>query len=90
VPREPERTCIGCRARSGKRDLVRVARSSEGGAALDLTATAPGRGAYVHRRETCVQVATRPGVLSRALRTDLGERELSKLRSELQAALGAR
>ena len=89
MAREPERSCVGCRRRAPKAELLRVARTPEG-VRVDPLATAPGRGAYVHRDPECVRSALGKGALARALRAGLGERELATLRNEIEEVLKAR
>jgi uncharacterized protein len=84
--REPERTCVGCRRRSGKRDLVRVVRSP-GGMAADPSGAAPGRGAYVHSDAVCIHAALRKGLLARAFGTVAGPGEVDRLQTEIEGAL---
>ena len=85
---EPTRTCVGCRERSPKITLLRLVRGPGGVVAVDRTGSAPGRGAYVHRRDACRRAALGDGVLARALRTGLGPNELSRLREQMET--GAR
>ncbi len=68
APDGPVRTCVGCRERGGKEELVRVVRTSESTAAVDVTGHAPGRGAYVHPRRECLDGAVRTRAFVRALR----------------------
>lgn len=72
APHSPERTCIGCRKVDGRERLLRiVVEDSDGQQALarwDPTASAPGRGAWVHRDPTCVELARSRGNLARAFR----------------------
>jgi hypothetical protein len=75
----PERTCVGCRAKAPKQELVRLARGPDGSARVDLTGKAPGRGAYIHRSKACFEAATKRGGLSRALRAVVREDELGRL-----------
>jgi uncharacterized protein len=63
----PERTCVGCRTKKDKEQLVRIVASAEG-AAVDRTKTAPGRGAYVCDNDICWRTAAQKGTLARALR----------------------
>jgi uncharacterized protein len=84
--REPERTCVGCRRRSSKRDLVRVVRAP-GGLAADPSGAAPGRGAYVHRDAACVDAALRKGLLARAFGIVAAPGEVGRLRTEIEGAL---
>jgi predicted RNA-binding protein YlxR (DUF448 family) len=66
---QPVRSCVGCRERAEKAELLRVVVGADGEFAPDPTGRAPGRGAYVHRAEACVDAALRRGALARALRT---------------------
>jgi predicted RNA-binding protein YlxR (DUF448 family) len=63
------RTCVACRQEGGKRDLVRIVRIARGGAAVDPTGRAGGRGAYVHANAACIEVARKRKALERALKT---------------------
>lgn len=70
--REPVRTCVACRIEAGKGALVRIVRRPEGGAAVDLTGRASGRGAYLHRDPECIEIARKRKALERALKTPVG------------------
>ncbi|HXF57889.1 MAG TPA: YlxR family protein [Actinomycetota bacterium] len=87
--RPPERTCVGCRGRAAKAELLRVVRTPDGRVAVDPSGRLPGRGAYVHRREACVERAGRRGALARALRTSLPPEQAGSLMEELRALMGA-
>jgi predicted RNA-binding protein YlxR (DUF448 family) len=63
------RTCVACRQEAGKGSLLRLVRRTNGGAALDLTGRATGRGAYLHRDPECIESARKRRALDRALRT---------------------
>ena len=63
----PERTCVGCRRRRPKHDLVRLVRA-HGVVTVDARGVRPGRGAYVCADAPCVERALRPGRLAHALR----------------------
>ena len=80
----PTRTCVGCREASSKDGLLRIVRSADAGVELDPDGTAPGRGAYVHRRSGCLEAAGAEGVLARALRTGLRPDELGRLRDQMR------
>ena len=69
---EPVRTCVGCRARAAKRELVRVTVGSDAHGRLvvvpDPLGTAPGRGAHLHPTAACYELAVRRKAFGRALR----------------------
>ena len=83
--RAPLRTCLGCRGRAAKAALIRVVRTAEGTARVDLSGTASGRGAYVHPSAACVDAAERRGAFGRALRCEVGPEEARKLREIVDA-----
>jgi hypothetical protein len=64
----PQRTCVGCREVAGREELLRLVRSADGGVRPDPAARRPGRGAWVHPRATCLELAARRGGLQRAFR----------------------
>ncbi|WP_312856295.1 YlxR family protein [Nocardioides pelophilus] len=67
----PVRTCIGCRKRATKRELLRVIAGSDthGHPVVvpDPDGTAPGRGAHLHPSLGCYDLAVRRKAFSRAL-----------------------
>jgi uncharacterized protein len=77
--REPVRTCVACRMEAGKGSLVRIVRRAEGGAAVDLSGHANGRGAYLHTDAGCIEVARKRKALDRALKTPVGPEVWSEL-----------
>lgn len=73
---EPVRTCIGCRERATKSELLRIVAGtdSNGRPAIcpDPDKTAAGRGAHLHPTAECYELAVRRRAFSRALRTGAG------------------
>ncbi|MFI1564497.1 YlxR family protein [Streptomyces sp. NPDC020490] len=63
----PERTCVGCRERAAKADLLRIV-AIEDECVPDPHGTLPGRGAYVHPASVCLDQAVRRRAFTRALR----------------------
>jgi predicted RNA-binding protein YlxR (DUF448 family) len=70
--REPVRTCVACRLEAGKGAMLRIVRQAEGGAAVDMTGRATGRGAYLHKDPGCIEIARKRKALERALKTPVG------------------
>ncbi|WP_249223112.1 YlxR family protein [Microbacterium sp. CIAB417] len=64
---EPVRTCVGCRARASRSDLLRVV-AQDGALVIDERAVLPGRGAWVHPEPDCLDKALRRRAFARALR----------------------
>jgi predicted RNA-binding protein YlxR (DUF448 family) len=78
----PERTCIGCRRKSGPNSLVRIARRPDG--SLAVGRGEPGRGAWLCAgSQACFDTAVRRRAFGRALRAEVSEQELTWLRERL-------
>ncbi|BBY29393.1 YlxR family protein [Mycolicibacterium sediminis] len=71
-PQGPIRTCIGCRGRELAVDLLRVTAESDGNGEYVLTVDSagnlPGRGAWLHPDQQCLDTAIRRRAFTRALR----------------------
>lgn len=85
--REPERTCVGCWGKAGKRSLLRIVRGRDGEVRVDPSGKAPGRGAYVHRTRVCAEAALASGALWRALRAGSADRGAARLRDDIEGEL---
>ena len=64
---EPVRTCVGCRTRAPRAALLRLV-ARHGQIVADDRAVLPGRGAWLHQREECLDKALRTRAIVRALR----------------------
>ena len=63
------RTCVGCRARAPRAQLLRLVIDDDGGLAVDARALEPGRGAWIHPDPACLELAERRRAFGRALRS---------------------
>jgi len=82
---EPYRRCIQCRTPLPKRELLRVVRRPDWSILVDASGKLSGRGAYVCRKEGCVEVALKSGRLDKALRAKVPQevaQELSGLAAQ--------
>ena len=66
-PRVPVRTCVGCRERAARADLLRVVADGDR-LVPDPARRLPGRGASVHPDLRCVDLADKRRAFPRALR----------------------
>ncbi len=82
----PERTCVGCGAVQGKRELLRLVRSADGTVSLDPSGKKNGRGAYVHHDPVCFQRAVK-GRLAGCLRVTLSADDIQALTQAFEAAI---
>jgi len=75
----PQRTCVGCGQVQGKREMVRVVRTLQGQVEVDLTGKRNGRGAYIHRTQSCWDAAVSGGRLAHALKVTLPDSDRQAL-----------
>ena len=83
----PMRTCVVCREKRPKRELLRIVRTPEGEVIADPTGRANGRGAYVcdssedggHWGEK--QIRAR---LGQALKAELAQEDIERLRKAVE------
>ena len=83
----PVRTCVGCRQRAAKQDLLRVVAQDLGHGLQvvpDPAGRATGRGAYLHPVTGCLDQAVRRRVFTRALRAPVTT-DVDRLREHLTA-----
>ena len=62
----PLRRCVGCGEHKPKKELVRIVRDTDGGFSVDLTGKKNGRGAYICKNVSCLQVAQKKHLLERS------------------------
>ena len=88
----PVRTCLGCRNRFPKNQLIRLAIDSNGVINMDLEGKYLGRGAYTCSCLKCVEQITGENdqsrrksaqILSRSLRKRISEKEVAELNAIL-------
>ncbi|MCY3800561.1 MAG: YlxR family protein [Chloroflexi bacterium] len=80
----PQRSCIVCRLKVAKDELLRIVRCPDGTLSLDLSGRLPGRGAYVCDSVKCWETAVDRGAIQRALNVRLEVGAMDKLRSEFR------
>ena len=83
----PQRTCIACRRLAGKRELIRLVRTADGGVEVDAGGQKAGRGAYLCRSWECWESGLKGGRLGHVLRTALSEDNRQQLISCGEALL---
>lgn len=68
---QPLRSCIACRRKCPKHELLRVVRSAGGRLEIDEEAIKPGRGAYLCRNAACGKKALKGRGFQRRLNVSL-------------------
>lgn len=80
----PQRTCVGCRTNTAKREFLRIVRTPEGAVEIDMTGKRAGRGAYLCAQRSCWEEALKKDRLARALRTTISPETRETLRQASQ------
>ncbi|MBR0383594.1 MAG: YlxR family protein, partial [Eubacteriaceae bacterium] len=79
----PMRTCLSCREKKPKKELIRILLNEENGLTADLTGKKNGRGAYVCNSATCVDKLNVKS-LSAALKSPVSERMIQEIKASLE------
>ncbi len=82
----PLRTCVACGKEADKREFVRIVRTPDGEVAVDPTGKANGRGANVCPTAACFEQAVKRKRFAAALRVNLREEDVERLRREFERA----
>ena len=64
----PQRSCISCERRAGKRELVPLVRTVDGTIEVDTAGKLPGRGAYLCLERQCWEEGLKKTRLDRVLK----------------------
>jgi predicted RNA-binding protein YlxR (DUF448 family) len=67
---EPIRTCISCKLKRTKKELIRLALDAQGRVVRDESGKRSGRGAYVCESLSCWEGLVRGNILARAFRQE--------------------
>lgn len=80
----PMRQCIGCGEMKGKKEMIRVLRTTEGEICLDATGKKNGRGAYLCKQEECLRKARKNKGLERSFKMSIPDEVYSMLEEEFR------
>ena len=83
--RIPLRKCTGCQEMKGKKEMMRILRTSEGEIVLDTTGRKNGRGAYVCCSMECFEKAVKNRGLERSLKMKVPEETYESLKKEIES-----
>lgn len=88
--RTPERTCVGCRRKCNKDELVRIVlcisenACDPAGMVLDTEGRMKGRGAYLCRKNECLELAVRKKAFNRAFKQAVSDEVIEGLRDSFE------
>jgi predicted RNA-binding protein YlxR (DUF448 family) len=84
----PKRSCVACREVRPKRELIRLARTTDRWVEIDYGGQKDGRGAYLCRKEDCWQAGLGSNRLEHALKTALTSQNREQLMRQGRELVG--
>jgi predicted RNA-binding protein YlxR (DUF448 family) len=81
----PVRTCVGCRQRGNRSDLIRIA-NFQGNLSVDSEKSMPGRGSWLHKKTKCLETAVERKAFVRAFRGKVELEQVNDLRKQIEQA----
>lgn len=81
--KEVLRQCVACRESKNKNELLRICRTTEGDVCVDLTGRMNGRGVYLCKDESCVELSFKRKALDKSLKIHISDVRVDELKSEI-------
>ena len=78
--KKPERTCIACNEQREKKELLRIVKSKEGDIEVDETGKKNGRGAYICKKEECLEKIIKSKKLQRVFEKEIEDNLYENIR----------
>jgi predicted RNA-binding protein YlxR (DUF448 family) len=79
------RTCVGCRQRGNRADLVRII-NSQGFLKIDSQKSMSGRGSWLHPSSKCLEIAVERSAFARALKAKMDHEKIEELANFIEQA----
>ncbi len=76
----PQRSCVICRIKKDKKDLIRIVKNKENEIKIDKTGKQDGRGAYICDNIQCLEKAIKSKQLEKALQIKIEDEVYENLR----------
>ena len=81
----PVRTCVGCRQRGNRSDLIRIA-NFQGNLSVDTEKKMPGRGSWLHKKTGCLENAVERKAFLRSFRGKADLEQVTDLVKQIEQA----
>ena len=81
----PVRTCVGCRQRGNRADLIRIV-NNQGFLKVDTQKSMSGRGSWLHPSSKCLETAVERSAFARALKAKMDHEEIEELANFIEQA----
>ena len=79
----PQRSCIVCRTKKDKNELIRIVRNQTNEINIDESGKKPGKGAYICDSIECLEKGIKSKALKRALEVEVPEEIYENLRERI-------
>jgi len=66
---KPERTCIACRLKGSKENFLKIVKNKNGVFMIERDVRLDGRGAYICKKQECIEKCKKTKALNRAFKT---------------------
>jgi hypothetical protein len=81
--KKPARRCIACNEQKEKQELLRIVRTPEKNIEIDLTGKKNGRGAYICKKEECLNKIIKSKRLERTFEMPISQVFYEEVREEI-------
>lgn len=79
----PQRSCVVCRQKKDKNELIRIVKNKENEVSIDKTGKKEGRGAYICDSIECLEKAIKSKTLKKVLEVDIDEKIYENIRESI-------
>lgn len=79
----PQRSCVICRQKKDKNELIRIVKNKENEVSIDKTGKKEGRGAYICNNIECLEKAIKTKAFKRVLDIDVDEEIYENIRESI-------
>lgn len=83
----PMRKCIGCNEMFPKKELIRILNTPDDEIILDVTGKKNGRGAYLCRKNECLEKAFKTKGINRSFGKSISDEVYNSLRNDLKVII---
>jgi len=84
----PLRTCIICRNKSTKKDLIRIVRDKKTNSVFfDKSGKANGRGAYICSKDECIDLISNIKIINNALNVNVTKADMDDVKEDIKKYL---
>lgn len=79
----PQRSCVICRQKKDKNELIRIVKNKENEVSIDKTGKKEGRGAYICNNIECLEKAIKTKAFKRVLDIEIDEGIYENIRESI-------